>query len=58
MAAQEWNTHNRLQHRGSGLGEGSSAGGAPGSLPFAGESEAECASSKTAGPQTHAGLPL
>ena len=29
-----------------------------GSSPFAGESEAERALSKTAGPQTHAGLPL
>ena len=33
-------------------------GGGAGSPPFAGESEAECAPSKTAGPQIQAGLPL
>ena len=48
MAAQKRNAHNRLHHRGSGLGEGSSVRA----------SEAEGALSKSAGPQTHASLPL
>ena len=33
-------------------------GGGGGGSPFAGESEADCAPSKTAGPLTHAGILL
>ena len=47
-AVQERNTHDRLLHRGSGLGEGATVGG----VPFAGESDAERALVLTADPET------